>query len=211
MPHIPTATVGRLVTYLRILSEFEAEGVEKTSSDELARRAHGTAFQVRKDLAYCGRLGTRGSGYQVSLLQRELRRALGLTRPWGVAIMGMGRLGQALAHYPSLAEYDFVLRGAFDADRRKVGMRIGELTVAHVDQLHEAVARDHIDMALLTVPAEAAQTAADQLVAAGVRAIVNFAPTMIEVPADVHVEAVDFLAGLKRLTFHVGSPLSERS
>jgi redox-sensing transcriptional repressor len=209
MTQIPTATVGRLVTYLRVLAEFEEEGTLKTSSEELARRAHGSAFQVRKDLSYCGRLGTRGSGYAVPLLQRELRRVLGLTRPWNVAIMGMGRLGQAIAHYPSLVQYDFLLRGGFDADRRKVGMRIGELVVSHVDDLAAVVASQEIAMALLTVPVEAAQSAADGLVAAGVRGIVNFAPTVLEVPEGVHVEDVDFLAGLKRLSFLVGRGLAE--
>jgi redox-sensing transcriptional repressor len=209
MAGIPTATVGRLVTYLRALADLEAERSDKTSSDELARRAQVSAFQVRKDLAYCGRFGTRGSGYQVAVLVRELRRVLGLTHPWHVAIMGMGRLGQALADYPNFDQYDFLLRGAFDADARKVGMRVGSMTIAHVDALPEAVARDAIDLAFLTVPAGAAQVAADALVAAGVRGILNFAPTVIDVPAGVRVESVDFLAGLQRLTFHMGARAPE--
>jgi redox-sensing transcriptional repressor len=209
MTPIPTATVGRLVTYLRALTELVEEETEKTSSDELARRTQVSAFQVRKDLAYCGRFGTRGSGYQVALLVRELRRVLGLTHPWHVAIMGMGRLGQALADYPALVQYDFLLRCAFDVDLGKVGMRVGPITVEHADALTEAVARDAIDMAFLTVPATAAQSAADALVAAGVRGILNFAPTVLEVPPDVRVEAVDFLAGLKRLTYHMGSNRAE--
>jgi redox-sensing transcriptional repressor len=209
MAGIPTATVGRLVTYLRVLAELVGERVEKTSSDELARRAQVSAFQVRKDLAYCGRLGTRGSGYQVAVLVRELRRVLGLTRPWHVAIVGMGRLGQALADYPHFDQYDFSLCGAFDADERKVGLRVGPLTVAHVDDLPPAVRRDAIDMAFLTVPAAAAQAAADLLVAAGIRGILNFAPTVIDVPEEVRVESVDFLAGLTRLTFRVGTVAGE--
>jgi redox-sensing transcriptional repressor len=205
MAGVPTATVGRLVTYLRALSELEGAQVDRTSSDDLARRAQVSAFQVRKDLAYCGRFGKRGSGYQVAVLVRELRSVLGLTKVWHVGIMGMGRLGQALAEYPSLGQYDFLLRGAFDTDAQKVGMKVGGLTVAHVDALADAVADDAIDMAFLSVPAAAAQEAADALVAAGVRGILNFAPTVIEVPEHVHVEAVDFLAGLKRLTYRMGT------
>lgn len=200
---VPSATVGRLVTYLRLLTEMEQDGVRQTSSDELAARSHVSAFQVRKDLAYFGRFGTRGAGYTVATLRRELRRILGLTRPWNVAIMGMGRLGQALADYPSFDQYDFRLCAAFDADPAKVGLAVGPLTVEAVSALPARVVELGIDLAFLTVPATAAQVAADALVAAGVRGILNFAPAVIDVPDHVRVEPVDFLAGLKRLSYHV--------
>ena len=203
-PLIPPATVGRLVTYLRVLTDLAAAGVERISSDELGERAGTSAFQVRKDLATCGRFGTRGSGYAVATLERELRRVLGLTRVWSVAIVGMGRLGQALADYPNFAEYDFDLRGAFDVDPAKVGLAAGPLVVRHLSELPTAVRDEGIAMAFLTVPAPAAQVAADALVAAGVRGILNFAPTVIHVPDGVHVEGVDFLAGLQRLAFALG-------
>lgn len=202
-PGVPAATVGRLVTYLRLLTELEEQGVRTTSSDDLASRAHVSAFQVRKDLAYFGRFGTRGAGYTVATLRRELRRILGLTRPWNVAILGMGRLGQALADYPNFDRYDFRLRAAFDADPGKVGLRVGPLVVEPVAVLAARAAELGIDMAFLTVPAAAAQAAADALVAAGVRGILNFAPAVLDVPEHVHVEPVDFLAGLKRLAYHM--------
>jgi len=205
---IPTATVGRLVTYLRILSDLHAQGVERISSDELGERAGTSAFQVRKDLATCGRFGTRGSGYLVATLERELRRVLGLTREWPVAIVGMGRLGQALADYPNFGAYDFVLRGAFDIGADKLGLRVGNVAVEHLDALPQAVQERGIAMAFLTVPATAAQAAAERLVAAGVRGILNFAPTVIHVPDDVSVENVDFLAGLQRLSFALGGNAS---
>jgi redox-sensing transcriptional repressor len=167
MPAIPSATVGRLVTYLRVLTEMEQAGVRSTSSDELGAVAHVSAFQVRKDLAYFGRFGTRGSGYTVATLRRELRRILGLTRPWNVAIMGMGRLGQALADYPNFDRQEFQLEAAFDVDPRVIGRRIGALAVEPVASLAEVVAARGIDLAFLTVPASAAQGAANQLVAAG--------------------------------------------
>jgi redox-sensing transcriptional repressor len=202
---IPAATVGRLVTYLRVLADLIDERVEKTSSEELARLAHVTAFQVRKDLAYCGRLGTRGSGYQVGPLEREVRRVLGLTRVWGVGIMGMGRLGQALADYPSFGDHGLALRTAYDADPAKVGLEAGRLRVEGLDALPESVRREDVEIAILAVPAAAAQDAADALVAAGVRGILNFAPAAIDVPATVSVESVDFHAALKRLIYRVSS------
>jgi redox-sensing transcriptional repressor len=202
-PGVPAATVGRLVTYLRLLTEMEEQGVRTTSSDELAGRSHVSAFQVRKDLAYFGRFGTRGAGYTVTTLRRELRRILGLTRPWNVAIMGMGRLGQALADYPNFDEYDFRLVAAFDADPAKAGLPAGGLSVEPLEALPARAAERSIDLAFLTVPAPAAQAAADALVAAGVRGILNFAPAVLEVPANVYVEPVDLMAGLKRLSYHV--------
>jgi redox-sensing transcriptional repressor len=207
MSSIPSATVGRLVTYLRILTELETDGVKSTSSDELATVAHVSAFQVRKDLAYFGRFGTRGAGYTVATLRRELRRILGLTRPWHVAIMGMGRLGQALADYPNYDRQEFLLEAAFDVDPAIVGRRFGALTVDAVADLGAVVTDRGIDLAFLTVPGHAAQAAADALVAAGVRGILSFAPTVVSVPEQVRVERVDLSAGLQRLTYYLhGAP-----
>jgi redox-sensing transcriptional repressor len=207
MSSIPSATVGRLVTYLRILTELESAGVKSTSSDELATVAHVSAFQVRKDLAYFGRFGTRGAGYTVTTLRRELRRILGLTRPWHVAIMGMGRLGQALADYPNFDRQEFLLEAAFDVDPAIVGRRFGDLTVDAVADVAAVVADRGIDLAFLTVPGHAAQAAADALVTAGVRGILSFAPTVVAVPVHVRLERVDLSAGLQRLTYYLhGAP-----
>lgn len=206
MSTIPTATISRLVTYLRILTQLEEQGIKKTSSDHLAEEAQVSAFQVRKDLAYFGRFGTRGAGYTVPTLKRELRRILGLTRPWNVVIVGMGRLGQALADYPNFEGYDFMLKAFVDIDPAKVGTRHGELEVLHPDELPRIVKEKGIDIGFITVPQTAAQDAADRLAAAGVRGILNFAPTVINVPKEVHVEPVDFLAGLKRLSFYIQNP-----
>lgn len=207
MSSIPSATVGRLVTYLRILTEFEAAGTKSTSSEELATVAHVSAFQVRKDLAYFGRFGTRGAGYTVATLRRELRRILGLTRPWHVAIMGMGRLGQALADYPNYDRQEFLLEAAFDVDPAIVGRRFGDLTVDAVANVAAVVTDRGIDLAFLTVPGHAAQAAADALVAAGVRGILSFAPTVVSVPEQVRLERVDLSAGLQRLTYYLhGAP-----
>ncbi|MEZ4630119.1 MAG: redox-sensing transcriptional repressor Rex [Deinococcales bacterium] len=206
MSTIPTATISRLVTYLRILTQLEAQGIKKTSSEHLAEEAQVSAFQVRKDLAYFGRFGTRGAGYTVPTLQRELKRILGLTRPWSAAIVGVGRLGQAIAHYPNFNDYEFSLKACFDIDESKISQEIAGLKVHHLNDLPRLVREKGIDIGFITVPQNAAQTAADALVAAGIKGILNFAPTVIEVPNDIHVENVDFLAGLKRLSFYILNP-----
>lgn len=206
MPSIPTATVSRLVTYLRILSRLERDAVPKVSSAHLAEEAQVTAFQVRKDLAYFGRFGTRGAGYSVPTLHAKIRRILGLTGPRHVAIVGMGRLGEALVDYPSLEQYDFVLDAGFDVDPAKVGRTVGSVRVHHLDDLPRVVRERNIEIGFLTVPPAAAQTAANALVDANVKGILNFAPTVIETPDHVHVEPVDFLAGLKRLSFYIRDP-----
>jgi redox-sensing transcriptional repressor len=206
---IPTATISRLVTYLRILTNLEKSGVNRTSSDQLAEEAQVSAFQVRKDLAYFGRFGTRGMGYTVLTLRRELQRILGLNRHWNVVIIGMGRLGQALADYPGYKEnnlYDFNLKGLFDIDPAKIGMTMHGITVSHVNDLEKLVREQNIDMGFLTVPVEKAQDAADALIKAGIKGILNFAPTVLEVGEDVAVEQVDFMAGMKRLAFYILNP-----
>ena len=206
MSSVPTATVSRLVTYLRILAKLEAQGIKKTSSEHLADEAQVSAFQVRKDLAYFGRFGTRGAGYTVPTLRRELRRILGLTRPWSAAIVGVGRLGEAILNYPNFGDYDFSVKGVFDIDPNKVGQEIAGVKINHVDELPKVVREKGIDIGLITVPQTAAQDAADALVRAGVRGILNFAPTILEVPKEVHIEPVDFMAGLKRLSFYILNP-----
>ena len=136
-------------------------------------------------------------------LRQELRRILGLTRPWRVAIVGMGRLGQALADFPQLGEFDFELVAAFDVDGQKVGKVLGGVEVRHTDELARAAADLDIDIAFLTVPTPAAQAATDKVVAAGIVGILNFVPTVVSTPPEVWVETVDFLAALKRLAYYI--------
>ncbi|MDT7910158.1 redox-sensing transcriptional repressor Rex [Thermus sp.] len=201
---VPSAAISRLITYLRILEELEAKGIHRTSSEQLAEEAQVTAFQVRKDLSYFGSYGTRGVGYTVPVLKRELRHILGLNRRWGLAIVGMGRLGSALADYPGFGE-TFELRGFFDVDPEKIGKPVGRGVIEPMEALSQRVP-GRIEIALLTVPREAAQEAADQLVRAGIKGILNFAPVVLEVPKEVAVENVDFLAGLTRLAFFILNP-----
>ncbi|GBF07794.1 redox-sensing transcriptional repressor Rex [Deinococcus aerius] len=220
MTGIPTATISRLVTYLRILEGLEAQDVSRTSSGDLAERAGVTAFQVRKDLAYFGRFGTRGMGYTVPILKRELLRVLGLNQTWNVVIVGVGRLGQAIANYPGASDYQFQYVGLFDVNPELVGQSVRGLPVRHVDELRDFVRTTRVDMGFLAVPPERAQDAAQSLADAGVRGILNFAPTVIqprtlersgqqEISDEwraVIVENVDFLAGMKRLAFYILNP-----
>ena len=205
---VPDATVSRLVTYLRVLEEMERRGVRRTSSEELAEQAQVTAFQVRKDLAYFGSFGTRGMGYSVPLLKRELRKILGLDRRWRIAIVGMGRLGQALADYPGLSQ-GFEPVGFFDVDPEKIGKRVGSGVIEPLSKLDEAVRERGIELGLLTVPAEAAEEVAKRMVRAGIKGILNFTPAVIETPPEVPVENVDFLAGLSRLAYFVSRNIRE--
>lgn len=217
---IPSATISRLVTYLRILENLEHEGISRTSSTDLAERAQVSAFQVRKDLAYFGRFGTRGMGYTVPVLKRELMRVLGLTQAWNVVVLGIGRLGEAIANYPGASEYAFSYVGLFDVAEHLIGKEVRGLKVRHVSELREFVAGQRVDMGFLAVPPERAQDAAQSLVEAGVRGILNFAPVVIQ-PRTVEraghgevseewkgviVENVDFLAGMKRLAFYILNP-----
>ncbi|ADY26330.1 Redox-sensing transcriptional repressor rex [Deinococcus proteolyticus MRP] len=217
---IPSATVSRLVTYLRILEELELSEVRHTSSGDLAERAQVTAFQVRKDLTYVGRHGTRGKGYTVAVLKREIIRVLGLNQRWKVVIVGMGRLGHAIANFPVAAEYQFEYAGLFDVDPNVVGTSVGGLPIRHMSGLPKFVSEQGVDMAFLTVPPERAQAAAEQLVQAGIYSILNFAPIVLRPPApqdekeisktrehhNVTVENVDFLAGMKRLAYYTRRP-----
>lgn len=199
----PPATVSRLITYLRALSKLLAEGVTITSSETLAVATDTSAFQIRKDLAYFGTFGTRGSGYDVRLVHDRLRGILGLTETYSVAIVGMGRLGQAITDYPAFGEYGFVIRALFDHDPQRVGQTYAGVVVSDSRHMDSIVAARQVEMALITVPAHAAQQVTDQVVAAGVTAILNFAPVVLRVPESVVVEPVDFLAGLKRLSYHL--------
>ncbi|CAM3552814.1 redox-sensing transcriptional repressor Rex [Deinococcus frigens] len=230
MAEVPTAAISRLVTYLRILEQLEGQDISRTSSTDLAERAGVSAFQVRKDLAYFGRFGTRGMGYTVPILKRELMRVLGLNQTWNVVIVGVGRLGQAIANYPGASDYQFQYVGLFDVSPELVGRQVRDLTVRHIDELRDFVRGNKVDMGFLAVPPERAQDAAQALVDAGVRGILNFAPVVIgprppegratdqrsvdgnfqqengDEWRGVIVENVDFLAGMKRLAFYTLNP-----
>ncbi|MFH2073431.1 MAG: redox-sensing transcriptional repressor Rex [Actinomycetota bacterium] len=198
---VPRATVQRLPLYLQLLDERADQ--PRTSSEELAVLAGVNAAKVRKDLSFLGSYGTRGVGYDVEQLRFEIRRALGLTRGWRLAIIGVGNLGSALANYGGFRAGGFGVAGLFDADPDKVGRDIGGLTVEPIEHLEQAVKERGIDIGVVAVPARAAQEVADRLVGCGVRSILNFAPTVIQVPDGVEVRRVDLSTELQVLGYHL--------
>lgn len=199
---IPEATVTRLPIYLRSLLELAAEQVSTVSSERLAELAGVNAAKVRKDLSYLGSYGTRGVGYDVSFLVDQVGRELGMTRDWPVVIVGLGNLGRALANYRGFTNRGFRVAALVDVDPALVGEEIAGLTVRAMDELEAVVAEAEASVGIVATVATAAQEVADRLVAAGVKAILNFAPTVLSVPPGVSLRKVDLSIELQVLTFY---------
>ena len=199
---IPDATVARLATYLRVLAMMDDLGVEIVSSEELANAAGVNSAKLRKDLSHLGSYGVRGVGYAVRTLVEQLASTLGLAERRSVALIGVGNLGQALAGYAGFGSRGFRIAALVDADPARVGTTLRGLTVRHIDELAEVVASEGISIAVIATPASAAQDVCDRLAAAGVTAILNFAPTVLSVPHFVDVRKVDLAAELQILSFH---------
>lgn len=203
MDRVPEQTINRLPIYLRCLLQAQALNMPVVNSLGLAQMAGTNAAQVRKDLSYLGELGTRGIGYDVEALIAHISHVLGVSETRRVAIVGFGRLGSALLGYRGFEERGFDVVGVFDADPAKVGTPVAGTVVRSMDELEEGLRTLEVEVVLLTVPAEVAQDVADRIVAAGVRAILNFAPVRLEVPDDVKVRPVDLSVELQVLSFHL--------
>jgi redox-sensing transcriptional repressor len=199
---IPEKTVTRLSIYLRCLEEMEAEGVTSVSSKQLAGRFGLNSAQVRKDLAYFGQFGIRGLGYHIAELKHNLERILGLKQDWEVALVGAGNLGSALIAYKGFQARGFRLSLAFDTDPAKIGLCVDGVQILEAAKLVPTVRKRKIKIAVVAVPATAAQSVADLLVEAGVTAILNFAPAQLVVPEGVKVQYVDLSVLLKTLSYH---------
>jgi redox-sensing transcriptional repressor len=202
---IPEAVVSRLSLYLRELQHLIADGKETISSSQLGRRLGFTDAQVRKDLAHFGHFGHPGIGYRCEELIGEIRKILGTDREWRVALIGVGNLGRALLGYRGFVQQGFRIVTAFDTDPNKVGTHIDGVEVCHLDRLGELLVEKQIELGMLAVPAAQAQEVADQLVAAGVGGIVNFAPVTLRVPAGVSIVGVDLARELEQVTFAVAN------
>jgi redox-sensing transcriptional repressor len=199
---IPEATVARLPVYLRILLDQSESGTSNVSSEELADFAGVNAAKVRKDLSYLGTYGTRGVGYEVEYLIYQVRRELGLTHDWPIVIVGAGNLGQALAGYDGFRSRGFPVAGIVDNDAAKIGSMIGGVRVRAVGELAPLVRASHVSIGVVATPAEAAQEAADLLVAAGVTSILNFAPVVLTAPPGINVRKVDLAVELQILSYY---------
>jgi redox-sensing transcriptional repressor len=203
---IPEMTIRRLSVYTRCLAQLEEDGVKTISSQELAERFSLNSAQVRKDLAYFGEFGVRGIGYYVVGLKAELQKILGLDREWPVALVGFGNLGSALFHYKGFSRQGFRIAAIIDDDPGKAGRDVeGVPVIASRDMAREIKARG-IQIAIVAVPAESAQPVTDQLVAAGIKAVLNFAPSRLKVGRDVRLKNVDLSIELETLSFYLAQP-----
>jgi redox-sensing transcriptional repressor len=202
---ISELTTMRLSIYLRCLKELAAEGASSVSSEAMAKRYHLNSAQIRKDLANFGEFGVRGVGYNISQLSEHLVRILGLDREHNVAIIGAGRLGMALADYYGFRQTNFTVNALFDADKSKVGKKVGDIEIINISELSRAAAERSIDVAVIAVPAQHAQAALDTVVAAGVKAVLNFAPVPIKAPADVKVKSIDLTTAFESLSYFLST------
>jgi redox-sensing transcriptional repressor len=196
-------TVRRLSVYTRCLLQLEEDGVKTISSQELAERFSLNSAQVRKDLAYFGEFGVRGIGYYVSGLKAELQRILGLDREWQVALVGFGNLGSALFHYKGFARQGFRISAIFDDDPAKSGKSADGVPILPMRDLARETKGRNLQIAIVAVPAESAQPVTEKLVAAGIKAILNFAPGRIRAPKDVRFKSVDLSIELETLSFYL--------
>lgn len=201
MKHIADSTVRRLSAYLRFLEDFEQRGLLTISSEELAKQGGTTSAQVRKDLSFFGSFGKRGLGYSVPELAGRLREILGLGKEWRVVIVGAGKIGAALVQYRGFRQRGFNILAAYDSNPDKIGHKLEGIPVRDIEQLEKDIPCEKPDIVVLTVPSDQAQGVVDRVVKAGVRAILNFAPTQLHAPADVAVKTVNMAMELEGLSF----------
>jgi redox-sensing transcriptional repressor len=195
-------TTNRLSVYLRCLNVLDHAGVKTISSQALAEQFHLNAAQIRKDLAYFGEFGVRGVGYYVKELRTHLRQILGLDRRVRVAIMGAGNLGLALADYPGFRSEGFEIAALFDSQHEKIGQRSrGGVPIHDVRVFRRTVRRERIQIAVIAVPAPSAQAVVNEVVASGIKAVLNFSPGTLKVPPGVKVKSVDLTVSLESLSF----------
>jgi redox-sensing transcriptional repressor len=201
--NIPDIVVGRLPRYLQALEHMLRREHLTTSSQELGELIGISAAQIRKDLSQYGEFGKQGRGYSVPFLVQQLRNILHVTQSWDMALIGAGNLGHAIANYQGFANHGFHIRLIFDADPARIGSDINGLTVHPAAEMGRMVQEAGIRIAMLTVPATAAQAVAEELVKSGVKSILNYAPIALSVPADVHVQYIDPIIHLQRMTYYL--------
>jgi redox-sensing transcriptional repressor len=200
---VPAIVIGRLPLYLRALTQLRQDGGRVTSSQELSERLGFSSAQIRKDLSYFGEFGKQGTGYEITHLEKQLRSILKVHRVWEMALIGAGSLGHAIANYGGFEERGFRIAVIFDSDERKIGMLVGHLKVQPAGEMKETIKAKRIQVAIVAVPASEAQRTADNLIEAGVRAILNYAPTTLSVPPKVKVYDIDPAAGLQSMTYYL--------
>jgi len=200
---IPDIVIGRLPIYLRALAFLAADGHEITSSQELGEKLGISSAQIRKDLSHFGEFGKQGTGYNIQFLREQLQLILKVDREWKVALIGAGDLGHALAHYANLRERGFRITAIFDSKPAKLGRKLGDCVVQDSAQMEEILRENNYRLAIIAVPAASAQEVADACVRAGVQALLNYAPITLSVPPNVHVQYIDPVTHLQRMTYYL--------
>ncbi len=203
---ISELTTNRLSVYLRCLGELSSEGTKTISSDKLAKRFHLNSAQIRKDLACFGEFGVRGVGYYVEDLRNQITGILGLDTKHRVAIIGAGRLGTALADYYGFTQTNFEVAALFDADKKKIGSTVGEVKIYDIKKFARVMRQEDIDVAVIAVPPEFAETVLETVLDAGVKAVMNFAPTPLKVSPDVKLKTIDLTISLESLSYFLAQP-----
>jgi len=201
--HIPRATIERLSIYLQVLENMQREGVKVISSGPLAEACNVNASQIRKDLTYFGEFGVRGVGYNVPALIQSISESLGIDREWNCVLIGVGDLGKALLRHREFSKRGFNIVGAFDCDPFKIGETFSGLEVVCPRRMKERLPNLGVSIGIITTPPERAQRAANHLVEAGIKGILNYAPARIFVPEKIHVEYVNFFHHLYSLAFNI--------
>lgn len=200
---IPDIIIGRLPIYLRALQRMADKGIQTTSSQALGERVGISAAQIRKDISQFGEFGKQGTGYNITFLLDKLRAILNVDRIWDVALVGAGDMGHALARYQGFSNRGFRIVMVFDNDPAKIGQAAGNFSVESTEGMVERIRAAGVKVAMLTVPATAAQDVADKLVLAGVKAILNYAPISLNVPPDVKVQHIDPAIHLQRMMYYL--------
>jgi redox-sensing transcriptional repressor len=200
---VPNIVVGRLPLYLRTLQLMSQEGRMVTSSQELGERLGISAAQIRKDLSQFGEFGKQGTGYSINYLTDQLRHILHVNKVWDVAVVGIGDVGHALARYQGFSNRGFRIVLLFDNDNQKIGTKVGDFTIHNISDLVSMVREVGVQIAMLSVPVEYAQQVTNLLIEAGVKSILNYAPINISVPASVHVQYIDPVLHLQRMTYYL--------
>lgn len=201
---VPDVVISRLPWYLQTLNQLARQGMHTVSSQMLAERLGTTAAQIRKDLSYFGGFGKQGTGYSIYYLVEQLQMILNLDRVWQVVVVGAGDLGRALTRYQGFASRGIEIGLLFDADPKVIGTKVGSVVVEDVANMEKKIREKDIKIAVLTVPAQAAQMTADRLVAAGIKSILNYAPITLITPESVHVQHIDPVLHLQRMMYYLG-------
>ena len=200
---IPDIVIGRLPLYLRALQRMVQEGRQVTSSQELGELLGISAAQIRKDLSQFGEFGKQGTGYNIEYLIDQLRKILKLDRVWDMAVIGAGDIGHAVARYHGFRDRGFQVTLIFDNDPEKIGTKIGDFIIHDVAEMVESIQKAGVKVAMVTTPAAYAQDVTDQLVKAGVKAILNYAPIRVNAPADVRIQYIDPATHLQRMSYYL--------